>query len=124
MARPGAPARRPRDVVTAGAQRRPPRAQLPRPRRPIPLGAPGGDVVTAVAQRRSRSAQLRRRRRQIALWALVAVVVGAGSFGAGLVAAPLDYSFQPVPPQAVLLLDSSGRVFATIRAPQDQEPVA
>jgi penicillin-binding protein 1A len=80
-------------------------------------------VVAAVAARRSRSARLRRRRRQVALWLVVAALVGAGSFGAGLLAAPLDYSFQPVPPQAVLLLDSSGRVFATIRAPQDQEPV-
>ena len=67
---------------------------------------------------------MRRRRRQIALWLVVAVIVGMGSFGAGLVAAPLDYAFQPTPPQAVLLLDSSGRVFATIRAPQDQEPVS
>src|SRR4051812_32869062 len=82
-----------------------------------------GDVVTAVARRRSRSAQLRRRRRQVALWLVVAIIVGLGSFGAGLLAAPLDSAFQPTPPQAVLLLDSSGRVFATIRAPQDQEPV-
>jgi penicillin-binding protein 1A len=80
-------------------------------------------VVAAVAERRSRSARLRRRRRQLALWVVVAGLVGAGSFGAGLLAAPLDYSFQPLPPQAVLLLDSAGRVFATIRAPQDQEPV-
>jgi len=57
------------------------------------------------------------------VWFVVAVLVGVGSFGAGLLAAPLDYSFQPTPPQAVLLLDSHGRVFGTIRAPQDQEPV-
>jgi penicillin-binding protein 1A len=80
-------------------------------------------AVAAVAERRSRSARLRRRRRQVALWVVVAGLVGAGSFGAGLLAAPLDYSFQPLPPQAVLLLDSTGHVFATIRAPQDQEPV-
>src|SRR3954449_5224955 len=85
---------------------------------------PPGDVVTAVAQRRSRSARMRRRRRQIALWMVVALVVGIGAFGAGLLAAPIDYNFQPVPPQAVYLLDSSGKVFATIRAPQDQEPVS
>jgi len=84
---------------------------------------PPADVATAVARRRSRSAQARRRRRQIALWFVVAVLVGVGSFGAGLLAAPLDYSFQPTPPQAVLLLDRSGKVFATIRAPQEQEPV-
>jgi penicillin-binding protein 1A len=80
-------------------------------------------VVAAVAERRSRSARARRRRRQLALWTLLALLVGSGAFGAGLLAAPLDYSFQPVPPQAVLLLDSSGRVFATIRPPQDREPV-
>jgi penicillin-binding protein 1A len=84
---------------------------------------PARDVATAVARRRSRSANQRRRRRQVALWLVVAVIVGIGSFGAGLLAAPLDYSFQPTPPQAVLLQDSSGRTFATIRAPQEQEPV-
>ena len=84
---------------------------------------PPADVATAVARRRSRSAQARRRRRQLALWFVVAVLVGIGSFGAGLLAAPIDYSFQPTPPQAVLLLDRSGKVFATIRAPQEQEPV-
>ncbi|HEX4654307.1 MAG TPA: transglycosylase domain-containing protein [Mycobacteriales bacterium] len=84
---------------------------------------PPADVATAVARRRSRSAQARRRRRQIAIWFVVAVLVGLGSFGAGLLAAPLDYSFQPTSPQAVYLLDRTGKVFATIRAPQDQEPV-
>jgi penicillin-binding protein 1A len=84
---------------------------------------PPRDVMTAVAQRRSRSARMRRRRRQVALWAVVALIVGAVSFGAGLVAAPLDYAFQPVAPQAVLLYDDAGHVFASIRSPQDQEPV-
>ena len=74
-------------------------------------------------RRRSRHAHLRKRRRQVALWLVVALLVGVGSFGAGLLAAPLDYNFQPTAPQAVYLLDASGRVFATIRAPQDQEPV-
>jgi penicillin-binding protein 1A len=91
-------------------------------RTPAPRRSPH-DVVAAVAERRSRSARIRRRRRQLGLWAIVAVLVGTGSFGAGLLAAPIDYSFQPVAPQAVLLLDASGRVFASIRAPQDQEPV-
>ena len=59
----------------------------------------------------------------MALWAAAAVVLGAGGFGAGLLAAPMDYDFQPASPKAVLLLDSSGRVFATIRAPQDEDPV-
>ena len=80
-------------------------------------------VVAAVAERRSRTARRRRRRRYVVLWMLLAVVVGCGAFAGGLLAAPIDYGFEPLPPQAVLLLDSSGRVFATIRAPQDQEPV-
>ena len=45
------------------------------------------------------------------------------SFGSGLVAAPLDYNFQPVAPKSVLLLDSSGHPFATIRSPQIEVPV-
>src|SRR4051812_30607363 len=65
-------------------------------------------VVAAVAERRFRSARARRRRRQVALWSVIALLVGAGSFGAGLLAAPLDYDFQPAAPKAVLLLDSSG----------------
>src|SRR4051812_29068551 len=80
-------------------------------------------VVAAVVERRSRTARRRRRRRYVVLWMLLAVVVGAGAFAGGLLAAPIDYGFEPPPPQAVLLLDSSGRVFATVRAPQDQEPV-
>jgi penicillin-binding protein 1A len=82
------------------------------------------EVASAVARRRFRTTYLRRRRRQVAIWFVVAVLVAIGSFGAGLLAAPIDYAFQPAPPQAVLLLDSSGKVFATLRAPQDQEPVA
>ena len=81
------------------------------------------EVASAVARRRFRTTYLRKRRRQVALWLVVAVLVGIGSFGAGLLAAPIDYSFQPEPPQAVLLLDASGKVFATLRSPQDQEPV-
>src|SRR3954452_21799331 len=80
-------------------------------------------VVAAVVERRSRTARRRRRRRYVILWMLLAAVVGAGAFAGGLLAAPIDYGFEPLPPQAVLLLDSSGRVFATVRAPQDQEPV-
>jgi penicillin-binding protein 1A len=81
-------------------------------------------TVTAVAERRSRSRQVRRRRRQVVLWLVAAVVVTTTTFGAGLLAAPVDYAFQPQPPQAVLLLDSHNRVFATIRSPQAEEPVA
>ena len=82
------------------------------------------DVVVAVAERRSRRARARRRRRQVALWAVVAVLVGVGSFGAGLLAAPIDYNFQPIQPKSVLLLDNSGRFVASIRSPQDQELVS
>ena len=80
-------------------------------------------VVAAVVERRRRTARRRRRLRSVVLWMLLAVVVGVGAFAGGLLAAPIDYGFEPLPPQAVLLLDSSGRLFATIRAPQDQEPV-
>jgi penicillin-binding protein 1A len=80
-------------------------------------------VVTAVAERRSRSARLRRRRRQVVLWLVLAMVAGAVTFAAGLLAAPVDYSFQPQAPQAVILLDSHGRPFATIRSPQNEDPV-
>ena len=91
---------------------------------PRPPHGGASDVASAVARRRFRTTYLRRRRRQVALWLVLAVLVGIGAFGAGLLAAPIDYNFQPVPPQAVYLLDSSGKVFATIRAPQDQEPVS
>jgi len=88
------------------------------PTRPRPT------TVTAVAARRSRSRHVRRRRRQVILWFIAAVLVATTTFGAGLLAAPVDYAFQPQPPQAVLLLDSHNRVFATIRSPQAEEPVA
>ena len=62
-------------------------------------------LVAALRRRsppaRSRSAQVRRRRRQVVLWFLLAVVVGVVAFGSGLVAAPLDYNFQPVAPKSV-----------------------
>jgi penicillin-binding protein 1A len=80
-------------------------------------------VVAAVAERRTRSARLRRRRRQVILWFVVAGLAGTGTFAAGLLAAPVDYSFEPQAPQAVLLLDNHGRPFATIRSPQNEEPV-
>lgn len=58
------------------------------------------------------------------IWFGVTVVVGVVAFGSGLVAAPLNYNFQPVPPKSVLLLDSAGQPFATIRSPQVEDPVA
>jgi membrane peptidoglycan carboxypeptidase len=53
----------------------------------------------------------------------LAAVVGVSSFAAGLLAAPLNYNFQPVPPKSVLLVDASGRQFATIHSPQIEHPV-
>ena len=51
------------------------------------------------------------------------MLAGTVTFAAGLLAAPVDYSFEPQAPQAVILLDSQGRPFATIRSPQNAEPV-
>jgi penicillin-binding protein 1A len=59
----------------------------------------------------------------LVLWLMVAIVVGVVAFTSGLVAAPLNYNFQPVPPKSVLLLDSAGQPFATIRSPQVEDPV-
>lgn len=57
------------------------------------------------------------------MWFALAVVVGLVAFGSGLVAAPLDYNFEPVAPKSVQLLDSDGDPFATIRSPQIEVPV-
>jgi penicillin-binding protein 1A len=80
-------------------------------------------AASAIQARRHRAARVRRRRRQVIGWLVLAVVVGATCFAAGLVAAPLDYNFQPVPPKSVQLLDSDGQVFATIHSPQIEHPV-
>src|SRR3954452_3092399 len=80
-------------------------------------------VVDAGAQGRRRSGGLRRRRRQVVFWLVVAVLAGTVTFAAGLLAAPVDYSFEPQAPRAVILLDSHGHPFATIRSPQNAEPV-
>ena len=57
------------------------------------------------------------------LWLVLAVLVGVVAFASGLVAAPLNYNFEPVAPKSVLLLDSAGQPFATIRSPQIEDPV-
>jgi penicillin-binding protein 1A len=80
-------------------------------------------AAAAIAARRNRAAHVRRRRRQVLGWLVLAVIVGLVSFAAGLVAAPLNYNFQPVPPKSVQLLDSTGQVFATIHSPQIEHPV-
>jgi penicillin-binding protein 1A len=76
-----------------------------------------------VAARRNRSASARRRRRLVLVWLVVAVVVAVLAFTTGLLAAPINYDFQPVPPKSVLLLDDTGQPFATIRSPQVENPV-
>src|SRR3954453_5509087 len=81
-------------------------------------------VVAAVTERRTRSARMRRRRRQVVFWLVIAVLAGTVTFAAGLLAAPVDYSLGPVPPQPLFLLDSHGHPFATIRSPQNAEPVS
>ncbi len=57
------------------------------------------------------------------LWVVVAALVGAGAFAAGLLAAPIDFSTTPVPPKSALLLDATGRLFATLRSPETLEEV-
>jgi penicillin-binding protein 1A len=92
----------------------------------LPAGRPPlirRSAAAAIAARRTRTANARRRRRQVLLWFLLAVVVGVVAFGSGLVAAPLNYNFEPVAPKSVLLLDSAGQPFATIRSPQVEDPV-
>ncbi|HWB66679.1 MAG TPA: transglycosylase domain-containing protein [Mycobacteriales bacterium] len=81
-------------------------------------------AAAAVTARRTRTAQVRRRRRQVVLWLVLAVLASAVAFAAGLVEAPLNYRFVPTAPTSVLLLDSSGQVFATVRSPQVQVPVS
>ncbi len=80
-------------------------------------------AASAIVARRRRSARTRRHRWQVFIWLVIAVVVGVVTFTAGLIAAPLNYNFQPIPPKSVLLLDSSGQPFASIRSPQIEVPV-
>jgi penicillin-binding protein 1A len=80
-------------------------------------------AAAANAARRRRSARARRRRWQLFSWFTIAVIVGAVTFTAGLIAAPLNYNFEPIPPKSVVLLDSAGHPFAAIRSPQIEVPV-
>jgi penicillin-binding protein 1A len=84
---------------------------------------PARDPRTILADHRQRRARGRRRRRWVVVWLVMAAVVSLACFGAGLLAAPIDYNFQPVPPKAVQLVDEQGHVFATIEPPQQQKPV-
>lgn len=56
------------------------------------------------------------------MWVLVATISGLGAFTAGLLSAPVDFT-APAPPKSALLLDSSGKVFATVRSPYQREEV-
>src|SRR3954467_1838798 len=86
---------------------------------------PAGRSVLPSGQRpgRPRGARQRRRRRHlIALWVMVALIAGVGSFTGGLLSAPVDFT-TPAPPKSALLLDSAGKVFATVRSPYQREEV-
>jgi penicillin-binding protein 1A len=58
----------------------------------------------------------------ILTWVLAAVLVGSGSFVAGVLSAPVDFA-APAAPQSALLYDDHGRLFATIRSPEIREIV-
>src|SRR5579875_881294 len=81
------------------------------------------DARAILAAHRQRAARGRRRRRWIIAWVLVAIVVAVVCFGAGLLAAPINYNFRPVPPAAIYLLDNRGHPFAEIPPPEQQTPV-
>ncbi|MDQ1383656.1 MAG: penicillin-binding protein, partial [Actinomycetota bacterium] len=72
--------------------------------------------------RRRGARQRRRRRHLIVLWTLVAIISGTGSFTAGLLSATVDFT-APAPPKSARLLDSTGKVFATVRSPYQREEV-
>jgi penicillin-binding protein 1A len=93
--------------------------------RPASATRPPGELRAAALVRARRAAHRarRRRRRLIVGWLLAAILVGAGTFSGGLLAAPVDFAAPPAPKSAKLL-DSSGHVFATIRSPRDRQPVA
>lgn len=81
------------------------------------------DAREILAAHQQRAARGRRRRRWIVSWVLVGVVVALVCFAAGLLAAPINYDFQPVPPVGIQLLDERGHEFATIPPPEQQTPV-
>ena len=81
------------------------------------MGAAGPDAaVGRPVRRRSRTAL------RVVLVALLALVVGLGTFVGGLLAAPVDFTLAP-PPTSVLLLAADGRQFATIPPPERREVV-
>ncbi len=85
---------------------------------------------TSAPPTRARQARLRRRRRRrvgrlvarTLLVGLLALLVGAGTFVGGLLAAPIDLDVAP-PPTPALLLADDGRQIATIEPPEKREDV-
>ena len=68
-------------------------------------------------------ARVRRRRRfPFVRWTLLAALVGVASFVGGMLVAPIDLTI-PARLPAALLLDSSERYYASIRAPEIREDV-
>ncbi|MDQ1710925.1 MAG: penicillin-binding protein [Frankiaceae bacterium] len=67
-------------------------------------------------------ARRRRRRFPVIRWTLLAALIGLTSFVGGMLAAPIDLTVAQRLP-AALLLDSSERYFASIRAPEIREDV-
>lgn len=59
---------------------------------------------------------------RVLLVGVLSLVVGAGTFIGGLLAAPIDFAVAP-PPAAALLVAADGRQFATILPPERREVV-
>ena len=76
-------------------------------------GRPAGSRRGQVSRRRRRERYLLRG----SLVAVLALLVGLGTFVGGLLSAPIDFAVPP-PPTAALLLASDGRQFATIPPPE------
>src|SRR3954451_18604066 len=109
-------------MVSTGPGERRPGMSRPPARGPV---RPTGGSVLPTGQRPSRprgARQRRRRRHLIVLWVMVALISGTGAFTAGLLSAPVDFT-TPAPPKSALLLDSAGKVFATVRSPYQREEV-
>lgn len=79
--------------------------------------AAGPDAAVGRPVRRRRRTALR-----LVLVAVLALVVGLGTFVGGLLAAPVDFALAP-PPTSALLLAADGRQFATIPPPERRELV-
>ena len=89
--------------------------------------APGPAAARPVPPRRPAVRRRRHRRTRLvarsALVIVLATTVGAATFVAGLLAAPIDLALAP-PPSSVLLLAADGRQFATLQPTERHENVA